>query len=395
MTVKRLSSIAAVGACALALAMCSGKKGSDDATTDPDAADTVDEDVTDLPDAQDVVDASGDTTTEDVPADATDATEDALEDAPGDSPPDAGDAIIDAADVTHEDGLDAIMDPVDEDPALDTPPDTAADTGLDATDAEEEEVLSGHLVTGTIWRSLTFPVGGDASHDCVGPLMIAFYRCEPFVDRSCDTTPLAVHTSTGDADLSDASVGYPYSVRLDDWGELYILAVLDDDGSGLPSQPWISVPVEVGDMSSHPPTRYTIPWTGDLSDADVTLDLRASRVTGQVTLSSGAGYTGTGTGDLHVGIVDSDPASGGPTPILLGNAMYAGVDVLDGTPETYFIVFLAPASSTVYGVALLDDDADGMLSETGEPLSATGAPLSVTAMGASYTLDIVMDAVAP
>ncbi len=362
----------------------------------------------DVPDALDTL--PGDTA-DDRDIDATDLSdlsdEGGLEDTPSDTEQDtiAGDTAddTDVADLPADpdavsDASDDLPDLADEDIAGDDPPLDAPDT-TDTTVETYEEILVDSptegvaSITGMVWRDPSLALGGDASSDGVGTVLVALFDCAAMSTLGCGSTPLLVDESAGPVDLSLPESGYPYSFTGLVAGRYWVFAALDDDGSGFAGLPWEYAPVGQGDLASHPAPDYYLFATTNLVDADVYLDVRASELSGQVFVDPFLTYAGDGLGNLVVGASDVDPTSGGAFQ-LLGLDTMMDVNVLDGTPESYRTVLLAPAGP-LYVFAYLDDDGAGSSPASGDPATIPSLTGTLPLMGGSITVDPVLDALVP
>jgi hypothetical protein len=402
----RLVAFAAV-ACLPALASCGDGSTGEDA----DAGDGVDLDVEaddGLPDVPgDTTDATGDTGGDPI-SDTTDAT--------GDTGGDTTDATGDTGGDTVGDAADEITDTSEEDGPFDAPADEveeldAVEDGADAADVASDELDAadgGDVVTdlsfdmpaegtatlsGIVYCDPELVVEGDDDLDAVGHVLVALFDCQPYATLLCQREPLRLHQSGSPVDLGPSSTGYPYSFPDLPSGSYWVLAALDDDGSGFDELPWSGPPVDMGDPVGHPsPGAYL--FTGStVDDAHVTMNVRASRIAGEVTLDPLLWYEGDGIGDLHVGAADGDPSGGGAF-LMYALGSQPAVDILDGAPDPYEAILLAPAG-TVYVFAFLDDDGAGGVPATGDPSVIPAVETTLPSMGVEIVQDLVLDALVP
>ena len=282
----------------------------------------------------------------DIAGDDGAAVDIAQEDIPADEPVEAE---PDQPDLPAE--VEAVEDPVEEDPEEEVVEDVIEDV-------VEEEVISVECPIdeagtgsfgGLVGRGADMVITDLSETDGVGNLFILVFDEDP--TEADDPEPVAV-AILPDADLSNADNMVEFCVQNIPPGNIWLGALMDDDGSGLDDGP------SVGDIMSMSFIEENIDADESLGDIYVHMDVRIGLIHGVIDVDEDlAGSVEDLTGDMLIILVNRlDELA-----VVMGASAYQDVDLSGGETLTYRVPILVPPppAHTLYVAVIFDVDESG------------------------------------
>lgn len=270
----------------------------------------------------------------------------------------------DAADVTTEEAAPA-EDIVQEEPAAETadPEIEAVEEAAEAVDARPEDEGEGEgpfcaavgstaSLGGTVGRGGSMLINAsDTALDAKGDVAIALFDHDP--TAGAPGMPVALTFVTA-ADLSTTTARATFCIQNIPPGTLWVVAVLDDNGSGVMSGP------EVGDILLSPLPQVTLTAGQSKTDAVYILSARVGRIHGTLSVDDALrGSVSDLIGTLYIAVVDAPTTSGN----LLGGNTYTAVDLsANGATFDYSTPVVNPPTGTglAYLAVVFDVNVSGL-----------------------------------
>ncbi|MFH1438136.1 MAG: hypothetical protein ABIJ56_20675 [Pseudomonadota bacterium] len=247
--------------------------------------------------------------------------------------------------------VEAVDDPVGEEPEEEAVEDVIEDT-------VEEEIISVECPIdeagtgsfgGLVGRGADMLVTDLAETDGVGNIIVMVFDEDPTEADSPEPVAMAI---LPDADLSNAESLVEFCVQNIPPGNIWLGALMDDNGSGLDDGP------SAGDIVSMNFVEENIGADESKTDIYVHMDVRIGLIYGEIDVDEElAASVEDLAGDMFIILINrlDDLA------VVMGAAAYQDVDLSGGEPLSYEALILVPPppAHTLYVAAIFDVDESG------------------------------------